>query len=343
MVWTALRDELRGPDANQVSEIVERLATVMELVRGAALRADAGLDVTVAAGRFGRVRVASGGVAAPPDPAPSRRASVPERPSGPRPLSRSADRGPADGASAPASADEALWVGALQEEIERSERFGTPLSLLLAELEDASRVVAVETPDDAMSTFGRFAQAVRGVTRRQDILVSETEARAWIIARDTGRTGARALGSRIVGAVRDAGHWRGVPMAASVGVVVLGEDGRTPAGTVDRRGGGGVVRGDRRRQRARRYAAGESGGSADGPGSRILNRRLPPGQRDGADRGDPAGLHRSRGGLGEVPVGSVGVRPAVDHGEPPWCGRGSRSPPGYRISACGSRCPPWWA
>jgi hypothetical protein len=233
VVWTALRDELRGPDANQVSEIVERLATVMELVRGAALRADAGLDVTVAAGRFGRVRAASGDVAVPPDPAPSRRASVPERPSGPRPLSRSADRGPADGASAPASADEALWVGALQEEIERSERFGTPLSLLLAELEDASRVVAVETPDDAMSTFGRFAQAVRGVTRRQDILVSETEARAWIIARDTGRTGARALGSRIVGAVREAGHWRGAPMAASVGVVVLGENGRTPAELID--------------------------------------------------------------------------------------------------------------
>jgi len=118
-------------------------------------------------------------------------------------------------------------MGALQEEIQRSERFGTPLSLLLTELEDASRVLAVETPDDATTTFGRFAQAVRGVARRQDILVCETEARAWVIARDTGRTGARTLASRIVGAVRDAGQWRGAPMAASVGVVVLGEDGRT--------------------------------------------------------------------------------------------------------------------
>jgi GGDEF domain-containing protein len=198
VVWMALREELRSPDANQVSEIVERLAVVIEHVRGAALRRGVGVDTR-----------------------------------GPRPLTRAPDGGPGHAGSAPASPGEALWMGALQEEIQRSERFGTPLSLLLAELEDASRVLAVETADDATTTFGRFAQAVRGVARRQDILVCETEARAWVIARDTGRTGARTLGSRIVGAVRDAGQWRGAPMAASVGVVVLGEDGRTPGELVD--------------------------------------------------------------------------------------------------------------
>jgi GGDEF domain-containing protein len=233
VVWTALRDELRTPDPDQVSEIVERLAAVMELVRGAALRRVAGADNTAAAGQFGRSHAASAGLALPTDRAESGRASVPQRAVGPRPLTGAPDRRPADGASAPTSAGQALWVGALQEEIQRSERFGTPLSLLLAELEDASRVVAVETPDDATTTFGRFARAVRGVARRQDILVCETEARAWIIARDTGRTGARALGSRIVGAVGEAGHWRGAPMAAAVGVVVLGEDGRTPSELVD--------------------------------------------------------------------------------------------------------------
>jgi hypothetical protein len=250
VVWTAVRDELRSPDANQVSEIVERLAAVMELVRGAALRRVTGVDATVAGGQFGRTRAASGGVALPTDPAESGRASDPQRPVGLRPLTEPPDRRPADGRSVPTSGGEALWVGALQEEIQRSERFGTPLSLLLAELEDASRVVAVETPDDATTTFGRFARAVRGVARRQDILVCETESRAWIIARDTGRAGARTLGSRIVGAVADAGHWRGAPMAASVGVVVLGEDGRTPGELVEAAqeawfaataGGGGVA------------------------------------------------------------------------------------------------------
>lgn len=198
VVWTAVREELRSPDANQVSEIVERLAAVMELVRSAALRR--GVDVDTR---------------------------------GPRPLTGAPDRGPARAGSAPTVHGEALWVGALQEEIQRSERFGTPLSLLLTELEDASRVLTVETEDDATTTFSRFAQAVRAVARRQDILVCETEARAWVIARDTGRSGARALAARIVGAVRDAGQWRGAPMAASVGVVVLGEDGRTPGELIE--------------------------------------------------------------------------------------------------------------
>ena len=58
--------------------------------------------------------------------------------------------------------------------------------------------------------------------RRQDILVCETDARAWIIARDTDRTGAQALGSRIVERGAQSGQWRGAPMVASVGVAVLG-------------------------------------------------------------------------------------------------------------------------
>ena len=48
---------------------------------------------------------------------------------------------------------------------------GSPLSLLLAELEDADRVLAVESRAGAAATFGEFAQAVRGAVRRQDILV----------------------------------------------------------------------------------------------------------------------------------------------------------------------------
>lgn len=199
VVWSALRDELRHPDGDQVAEIAERLALVMELVRGAALRRGDGAGAIVGEGRFGRASATSAGA-----------------------------RGRSAAGGAPASASQALWVGALQEEIQRSERSGAPLSLLLAELEDSHRVLAVETPDEATTTFGRFAQAVRGVARRQDILVCETNARAWIIARDTGRAGAQALGSRIADAVGEARPWRGVPMAASVGVAVLGEDGRTP-------------------------------------------------------------------------------------------------------------------
>ena len=104
---------------------------------------------------------------------------------------------------------------------------GAPLSLLLAELEDAERVTAVESHAQARATFTRFAGAVRSAVRRQDILVCESDARAWIIARDTGRPGAFALGERIAAAVRSSEQWHGAPLMASVGVAVRGEDGRT--------------------------------------------------------------------------------------------------------------------
>src|SRR5581483_5848352 len=84
----------------------------------------------------------------------------------------------------------ALWLSALEDEISRATRYGAPLALLLAELDDADRVLAAER--DAGATFGRFAQAVRTAVRRQDILACETDTRAWIIARDTARPGAQA-------------------------------------------------------------------------------------------------------------------------------------------------------
>jgi GGDEF domain-containing protein len=94
-------------------------------------------------------------------------------------------------------------------------------------------VLAVETVAESSATFGRFAAAVRVVVRRQDILVSETDSRVWIIARETGRLGAQALGSRIAAAVRREQPWRGAPMTVTVGVSVLGEDGRDPAHLIE--------------------------------------------------------------------------------------------------------------
>ncbi len=58
-----------------------------------------------------------------------------------------------------AASHEALWVGALADEIRAGA--GTPLSLLLAEMEDADRLIAVEGPTASAATFGEFARAVR--------------------------------------------------------------------------------------------------------------------------------------------------------------------------------------
>ncbi len=122
---------------------------------------------------------------------------------------------------------------------------------MLAELEDADKIVAAEKVPAA--TFAAFAKAVREAVRRQDILVCEGDARAWVIARDTTRKGAQALGSRISVAVRESQSWRGGPMVASVGVAVLGEDGRSPSELIGaaeearfaaEAGGLGIVRDD---------------------------------------------------------------------------------------------------
>ncbi len=223
VIWAALRDELRSPVPELVSDIAERLALVTELLRAAALRR--GESVPGAPER-GPVRLA-------PEPG----GEGPEGAGTPPPGTGSGTTDafePARDRSWPEAAataggergSQALWIGALTDEIQRSA--GAPLSLLLAELEDAEQVAAVERREEAGATFGDFAKAVRGVVRRQDILVCETDSRAWIIARETGRGGAQALGQRIAEAVGAGRPWRGAPLAASVGVAVLGEDGHTP-------------------------------------------------------------------------------------------------------------------
>lgn len=216
VLWSALRDELRNPDPDQISEIAERLTLVIELVRDAVLRRLGG-------GQGAPQRPSAVAAEAPPD--------TPARPTepAPRPWGSPAATEPVPGVFVPAAEPPGgpLWVKALEDEIQRAERAGTPLSLLLAELEDADRVAAVEPAATAAATFSRFTQAVRTVARRQDIVVCETETRAWIIARDTARAGAQSLGSRIVAAVGERSPWRGAPMLASVGFAVLGAEGRT--------------------------------------------------------------------------------------------------------------------
>ncbi len=121
---------------------------------------------------------------------------------------------------------EALWIGAVQDAVARAHQLDMPLSLLLVEFEDAERVLAAEEPAEATATFGRFAGALRRVVRRKDILACETETRAWIIARETGRVGAQALATRVASAVGASSPWRGGPMSVNIGIAVLDEDGR---------------------------------------------------------------------------------------------------------------------
>jgi GGDEF domain-containing protein len=57
------------------------------------------------------------------------------------------------------------------------------------------------------------------------VLARESNSRAWIIGRETARPGAQALADRIVMAVEEVEPWRGAPLAVTIGIAVLGEDG----------------------------------------------------------------------------------------------------------------------
>jgi GGDEF domain-containing protein len=267
VVWSALRTELVRTDPDLLADAGERLSLVAELVRAAVLRRRAEGE----AGGASRPPVSPLRVARPDVPSASReRPAEPGRPerrgegSGPPGLAGTQEPVGAGGGEAraerledggatervehdsapsgeayPVSAGggspvgDALWIGALRDEIVRAARARAPLSLLLVELDEADRLLAAEPRVQASATFGRFAQAVRTALRHRDVLACETESRAWIIARDTGRAGAQALGSRIAMAVPSEESWRRVPLTVSVGLAVLGEDGHNAAALID--------------------------------------------------------------------------------------------------------------
>jgi GGDEF domain-containing protein len=213
VLWAALRQQLPADDGELISDLAERLALVCGVLRVAALeRLPRNMPTDEEIGE------ATG----PPRPSPARPAPAHQPPAAPAPVRPS---------PAHASPADPLWLDALEEAVAHAE--GSPLSLLLVELDDAERVVATESAVAATAAFEHFAQAVRRAVRRPDILVSETDGRAWIIARDTKRFEAEALAERVAEAVGQGAAWRGAPLIASVGVAVLGENGATADELID--------------------------------------------------------------------------------------------------------------
>jgi GGDEF domain-containing protein len=222
VIWSAIRSELRDDDPDLLAEISERLSRIIGQVRSAVLRGATSSALASQPGTHLRPL--------PNPPQPPRAAD----PGAPEPIARRPEPPQPELEPETLAGDEQVWIGVLDRELTRAQRSGSPLSLLLLELEEAERLLAVEPPTEAAATFGRFAQTVRGVMRRQDILACESDARAWIIARDTSRAGAQALAARTAGSVRMAQAWRGAPLTVSIGVAVLGEDGSDSEELIDR-------------------------------------------------------------------------------------------------------------
>jgi GGDEF domain-containing protein len=130
--------------------------------------------------------------------------------------------------------DSDLWIATLERHIDRCQREGGGLALLRVELVDADRVAASAPEGEAHVPYGRLAQAVRRAIRRQDLVASDHQGRAWVIAPGVGRAGAIALAERIGAGVEHGESWRGAPLSATIGFAVYGEDGLDAAMLIDR-------------------------------------------------------------------------------------------------------------
>jgi GGDEF domain-containing protein len=134
---------------------------------------------------------------------------------------------------APAPARERPWPGPLEAAVARARAHGTSLSLLLAELGDADRVLAVEPADEFAGVLARFREAIHHSVGAAGEVIDDHEARAWVIAPGAGSDQARALAASIAAAIRGGPRWRGAPLTAALGVAVLGQDGEDAAALIE--------------------------------------------------------------------------------------------------------------
>ncbi len=139
----------------------------------------------------------------------------------------------------------------LEHEIALARGRGAPLALLLVELDELERLLAVEGPEWA--GFGVLRDAVCAALDTGDVVADADRRRSWVIAHGRDRADARALAERIVAAVRAGPDWRGAPPAVAVGIAVLGEDAD---------GGRGLIHA----AEEARYAAGAAGVAVGPPG-----------------------------------------------------------------------------
>ena len=225
VLWRALARELRGVDVDLTVELAPRLALVCAVVREAVFDSvrERGVGVDSQAEVEDQALVDRGAESpsapmAPPVTAVSR----PTAAAPPPPAARAVDPGASR-----------LWQDALTVEVRRARMAGVPLALLLVELEDSDRLAASVAPGQAETAYAEFANALRRALRPQDVLVYESDARAWVIARETARAGAHSLAAALAEAVGETPAVGGAPPVASVGVSVLGEDGDRPSELID--------------------------------------------------------------------------------------------------------------
>jgi hypothetical protein len=252
-LWTAAL-EARGKRDDDLAPLAERLAEVSLVVGTTALAAPqaAGIEVETAAGGTTAAAHADRAGGAGEDASATPLAEAPRPVTGPARSSAGPAAVPPTGQGSvtelPARPTEVasgmddgdLWIATLERHVDRAQREGGGLALLRVELVDGERLSTsmaadAEVPlEERGVPYGRLAQAIRRAIRRQDLVASDRQGRAWVIAPAVGRAGALALAERIGANVEHGEHWRGAPLAATIGFAVYGEDGRDAPTLIDR-------------------------------------------------------------------------------------------------------------
>jgi hypothetical protein len=239
--WAAAVEGAGAPLApDELAALAERLAAAAATLAASAVGA-LGLAPASPAVPAASAPPAVPTASAPPAPAPSTDPAVAAEPpavaapalngTASQPLAPVGD--PREG-PAGAMDDSELWIASLERHVDRCQREGGGLALLRVELVDGERLVASAPEAERGVPYGRLAQAIRRAIRRQDLVAADHQGRAWVIAPAVGRAGAIALAERIAVGVERGEHWRGAPLAATIGFAVYGEDGRDAATLIDR-------------------------------------------------------------------------------------------------------------
>jgi GGDEF domain-containing protein len=246
VLWEALHEELRHPNAERIKELSERLAEVSSTVA----------MLAVAAPHAAAPEPDEPDIPAPDAPAVERRTPpAPSRPDPPplvalQPIPTRAGEYTFTklvDEQEPASVEPLASVEPIQPEIEirdvrreegpsawvssvgrllaRHAEDGLPFAVLLVEIVDVARLERSETPHDMHGLVAQVESALSRGMRATDQLSRETLGRYWLVAPETNGTGARMLAERLARLVRTSASHRGVPLEVAIGIAVCPDDG----------------------------------------------------------------------------------------------------------------------
>lgn len=256
MLWEALHEELRHPNAERITQLSERLVEVSSTVAMLAAAAP-----HAAAPDTPAVERRTPPEPSPPEPpqsdprptpdlrlAPHPPAAEPESPVALQPIpTRAGDYtftklvdehdtpSPIEPVEPPATEIEirdvrreegpSAWVSSVGRLLARHAEDGLPFAVLLVEIVDVARLERSETPHDLHGLVAKVESALGRGMRASDQLSRETLGRYWLVAPETNGTGARMLAERLARLVRTSASHRGIPLEVAIGIAVCPDDG----------------------------------------------------------------------------------------------------------------------